>query len=84
MLEGEHKVQRRGRRGECNGAGVDNTTGEGVAAWLQLIGEIRPRQGMVYSLDRDTPCPTLEKVSREELQRIAARVEALGISCSVA
>ena len=33
---------------------------------------------MVYSLDRDTPCPTLEKVSREELQRIAARVEALG------
>ena len=38
----------------------------------------------VYSLDRDTPCPTLEKVSREELQRIAARVEALGIPCSVA
>ena len=39
---------------------------------------------MVYSLDRDTPCPTLEKVPREELLRIAARVEALGIPCSVA
>ena len=37
---------------------------------------------MVYSLDRDTPCPTLEKVAREELQAIAARVEALGIPCS--
>ena len=32
----------------------------------------------------DTPCPTLEKVPREELQSIAARVEALGIPCSVA
>ena len=57
---------------------------EEVAAWLRLVAEIRPRQVMVYSLDRDTPCLTLEKVSREELQRIAARVEALGIPCSVA
>ena len=39
---------------------------------------------MVYSLDRDTPCPTLEKVTKEELQAIAARVEALGIPCPVA
>ena len=30
------------------------------------------------------PCPTLEKVTKEELQAIAARVEALGIPCSVA
>jgi hypothetical protein len=39
---------------------------------------------MVYSLDRDTPCKTLEKVSREELMAIAHQVEALGIPCSVA
>ena len=71
-------------RGTCDGAAVDNTTETEVAAWLALVGEIRPRQVMVYSLDRDTPCPTLEKVPREELQRIAARVEALGIACSVA
>ncbi len=71
-------------RGMCGGAVVDNTTDEEVSAWLALVGEIRPRQVMVYSLDRDTPCRTLEKVPREELQRIAARVEALGIACSVA
>ncbi|MDE5851747.1 MAG: radical SAM protein, partial [Alistipes sp.] len=71
-------------RGTCDGAAVDNTTETEVAAWLALVGEIRPRRVMVYSLDRDTPCPTLEKVPREELQRIAARVEALGIACSVA
>lgn len=71
-------------RGECDGCAIDNTTDEEVAAWLELVREIRPRQVMVYSLDRDTPCPTLEKVPREELQRIARRVEALGIACSVA
>jgi len=70
-------------RGMCGGSVVDNTTEKEVAAWLALVDEIRPRQVMVYSLDRDTPCPTLEKVPREELQRIAARVESLGIACSV-
>ena len=48
-------------RGECGGQPVDNTTEEEVSAWLRLVAEIRPRQVMVYSLDRDTPCPTLEK-----------------------
>ena len=57
---------------------------EEVAAWLKLVAEIRPKQVMVYSLDRDTPCQTLEKVEKEELREIAARVEALGIPCSVA
>ena len=83
-FEGHMILQTMFLRGTCNGERIDNTTGEEVAAWLRLVEEIRPRQVMVYSLDRDTPCPTLEKVSREELLRIAARVEALGIPCSVA
>ena len=83
-FEGRMILQTMFLRGTCNGETIDNTTEEEVSAWLRLVAEIRPRQVMVYSLDRDTPCPTLEKVSREELQRIAARVEALGIPCSVA
>jgi hypothetical protein len=39
---------------------------------------------MIYTIDRDTPAPNLEKVSPEELRAIAARVEALGIPVSVA
>lgn len=84
LFEGQLIVQTMFLRGECNGRRVDNTTEEEVSAWLRLIGEIRPRQVMVYSLDRDTPCPTLEKVPREELRAFAAQVEALGIACSVA
>ncbi len=83
-FEGRMILQTMFLRGVCNGLPVDNTTEEEVAAWLRLVAEIRPRQVMIYSLDRDTPCPTLEKVAREELQAIAARVEASGIPCSVA
>ena len=84
LFEGQMILQTMFLRGEYMGQRVDNTTEEQVEAWLRLVKEIAPRQVMVYSLDRDTPCQTLEKVSREELLQIAARVEALGIACSVA
>ena len=83
-FEGNLILQTMFLRGEYLGKRVDNTTEEEVAAWLQLVEQIRPKQVMVYSLDRDTPCQTLEKVEKEELRVIAARVEALGITCSVA
>jgi wyosine [tRNA(Phe)-imidazoG37] synthetase (radical SAM superfamily) len=84
LFEGQMILQTMFLRGEYMGQRVDNTTEEQVEAWLRLVKEIAPRQVMVYSLDRDTPCQTLEKVGREELQQIAARVEASGITCSVA
>lgn len=83
-FEGRMILQTMFLRGTCDGAPVDNTTDEEVAAWLALVDEIRPGSVMVYSLDRDTPCPTLGKVPREELEAIAARVRRLGIPCSVA
>lgn len=84
LFSGQMILQTMFLRGEYNGQRVDNTTEEQVDAWLRIVEQIAPRQVMVYSLDRDTPCSTLEKVSREELQQIAERVEALGIVCSVA
>ena len=84
LFEGQMILQTMFLRGEYLGQRVDNTTEEQVAAWLKIVEQIAPRQVMIYSLDRDTPCPTLEKVGREELCRIAKRVEALGITCSVA
>ena len=84
MFEGQLIVQTMFLRGEYLGQRVDNTTEEEVSAWLKLIAEIAPKQVMVYSLDRDTPCQTLEKVEKDELRAIAERVTALGIACSVA
>ena len=83
-FEGRLIVQTMFLRGEYLSKRVDNTTNEEVEAWLKLVEEIKPKQVMVYSLDRDTPCQTLEKVEKDELRKIAERVEALGIPCSVA
>ena len=84
LFEGRLIIQTMFLRGEYAGRSIDNTREEEVEAWLRLIEQIAPQKVMVYSLDRDTPCKTLEKVTREELLAIAARVEALGIPCSVA
>jgi wyosine [tRNA(Phe)-imidazoG37] synthetase (radical SAM superfamily) len=83
-FEGNLIVQTMFLRGEYLGQKVDNTTEEEVSAWLELVKEIAPKQVMVYSLDRDTPCQTIYKVEKDELRAIADRVEALGIAVSVA
>ncbi len=61
---------------------VDNTGDEYVAPWLDAVREIRPQQVMVYTIDRETPTPGLEKASRGQLDAIRDRVMALGIPCS--
>lgn len=70
-------------RGEYNGSKIDNTTEQEVSAWLKAIETIRPREVMLYSLDRKTPADNLIKVEAEELQRIAEKVESLGIKTQV-
>ncbi len=84
LFEGRLIVQTMFLRGEADGRTVDNTTEREVAAWLGLIREIAPRAVMIYTIDRDTPVKTLQKIPVAELHDIAARVEALGIPASVA
>lgn len=84
LFGGRCIVQTMFLRGEFEGQRVDNATEEEISAWLKLIEEIAPRSVMVYTIDRDTPAPNLEKVPIEELRAIAERVRALGIECSVA
>ncbi|MFI3328073.1 MAG: radical SAM protein [Rikenellaceae bacterium] len=71
-------------RGTIDGQKVDNTTEEEIAAWIEAVERIKPRQVMIYSIDRDTPYQTLQRVEREELERIAQRLRDLNIDVSVA
>lgn len=82
-FEGSAIVQTMFLRGEIDGAPIDNTTPEEVNAWVAMIERIRPRQVMIYTIDRATPAEGLHKIPREEMDTIAARIEALGIPCSV-
>lgn len=71
-------------RGDVNGVRFDNTTDEELEAWLNALEEISPQQVMIYSLDREAPIQSLEKVSVEELNIIAEKVKARGFDVSVA
>ena len=70
-------------RGEYNGERIDNTTDAELDALLSAYLQIRPREVMLYSIDRKTPAENLEKVSKEELERIAQRFRDSGITVQV-
>jgi wyosine [tRNA(Phe)-imidazoG37] synthetase (radical SAM superfamily) len=71
-------------RGSFNDKKVDNTTPEEIEGWLDALKKIRPEEVMIYTISRDTPSENLlEKVSREELNKIALRVKKLGIKTQV-
>ena len=57
---------------------IDNTTEEELAAWYRAIDKMRPKQIMIYVIDRQTPCKSLEKISREQMESIAAPLRAKG------
>jgi wyosine [tRNA(Phe)-imidazoG37] synthetase (radical SAM superfamily) len=61
----------------------DNTSEENVSAWLKIVGELRPKRVVLYSLDRETPAKQLVKVYKAELEKIADQVRALGIEARV-
>ena len=83
-FEGRFIIQTLFVRGDCDGHSVDNTTEEEIAAWLDAIARLRPRQVMIYTIHRDTPLGNnLRKVPVNELNAIARRVNHLGIATSV-
>lgn len=66
------------------GRDVTNTADRFVEPWLDAIRYIRPSEVMVYTVDRETPSPTLAKATHEELNNIRDRVAAEGIECIAA
>ena len=71
-------------KGSFEGKTVDNTTEKEVSAWLKGVEELRPREVMIYTIDRETPAKELEKASLEVLKEIAGEVEKFGIGTNVA
>lgn len=62
-------------RGEHDGKKIDNTTPEELDALIKAYKEIKPREIMIYSLDRSTPEEKLIKVPGEELAEIGKYIE---------
>ena len=63
-------------RGSHEGVDIDNTTDAEVDALIAAYRRIRPREIMLYSIDRRTPEQSLEHIGADRLRAIAARIEA--------
>lgn len=83
-FDGNFILQTMFLRGEHNGQRVDNTTEKEISAWLEAIKATKPKEVMIYTIDRQTPEKNLEKVSVEELKAIGKKVEELGIKINIA
>ena len=70
-------------QGEIDGKSVDNTTEEEIKGWIDALKKIKPKQVMIYTIDRETPLKGLRKVSKEALDAIADRVREEGFDVTV-
>lgn len=83
QFDGQCIVQTMILRGEHEGKRIDNTTDNEIEALIKACKEVAPREVMLYSIDRKTPAEHLVKVERDELERIAGRFRAAGLTVQV-
>jgi wyosine [tRNA(Phe)-imidazoG37] synthetase (radical SAM superfamily) len=81
-FEGKAVIQTMFLKGEVDGRNVDNTGESYVMPWIAAVKEIAPREVMIYTIDRETPIGTLQKATREELDRIVALLADEGIKAT--
>ena len=83
-FDGHVIVQTMITRGSHDGEKVDNSTDAEIDGLIEAYRRIKPREIMIYTIDRKTPEESLQHVSREELERIAGRItDATGIPVQV-
>lgn len=70
-------------KGNHDGIYIDNTTDKEVRDWIVALKEIKPKEVMIYTIDRETPATGLEKIDKEKLNEICLTLNKEGISANV-
>lgn len=83
QFEGNFIIQTMFLRGEYQAETFDNTTAEEVEAWIDALEEINAKEVMIYTIARETPVKNLQKLSLEELERIAEKARERGFIVSI-
>ena len=83
VFDGDFTLQTCFLRGVYEGHVIDNTTDEELQAWYDVVDTLRPKQVMIYVIDRETPLKTLEKIPAEKMEAIAAPLREKGIDIVV-
>ncbi len=50
--------------------GFDSSSPEVLEGWMSIVRQLKPRQVMVYTIDRPTPAQDLERFTPEEMKRL--------------
>lgn len=74
-FEGKCIIQTMFLKGSIDSKDINNTIDKYVLPWIETVKRINPREVMIYTIDRETPISTLQKASKEELDRIGKIVE---------
>lgn len=83
VFDGDFTLQTCFLRGVYEGQVIDNTTDEELKAWYDIVDTLRPKQVMIYVIDRETPLKTLEKIPANKMEAIAAPLRKKGIDIVV-
>jgi wyosine [tRNA(Phe)-imidazoG37] synthetase (radical SAM superfamily) len=78
QFNGDFTLQTCFLRGMHHGIILDNTAYNELLLWYAAVDQLHPKQIMIYVIDRKTPEEHLEKISREEMERIAAPLREKG------
>lgn len=77
-FDGDFTLQTCFLRGAHKREIIDNTTSEELEAWYRAVDSLHPKQIMIYVIDRKTPEENLQKISRDEMESIAAPLREKG------
>ena len=82
-FNGDFTLQTCFLKGMHNGVILDNTSTFELSSWYAAVEQLHPKQIMIYVIDRKTPEEHLTKISREEMESIAAPLIAKGYNVSI-
>lgn len=82
-FDGNVTIQTIFLKGSHNEKYIDNTTPKEVNLWINALLEIKPKEVMIYTIDRETPAKELEKIELNKLNEICELVNKQGIKATV-
>ena len=63
--------------------GFDSSAPEVLLGWMDIVRELRPREVMVYTLDREAPMQGLQKFTPEEMAALVRPLVEEGIKIQI-
>ena len=78
LFNGKLTIQSMFLKGEHKGVHFDNTRDDVVDLWINALKIIQPEKVMIYTINRETPVKTLQKITVDVLEKIACKVRNAG------